>query len=174
MRKALDVKQCASKNEEHCSLKNFINMSTYSETIGNKLNDLLEKTYDAEKVFKKAAEKTKNTYLRGFFERKAKERYNFGHELKAEIKSFGQEVEKGDSMASKVHRTWMDLKAMFASDSEEAMLEEAIRGEKVAVEEYEEVLNQSELPPSTELLLKKQRNAIEVGFNNIKTLEDIK
>ena len=63
---------------------------------------------------------------------------------------------------------------MFASDSEEAMLEEAIRGEKVAVEEYEEVLNQSELPPSTELLLKKQRNAIEVGFNNIKTLEDIK
>jgi len=148
-------------------------MSTYSETIGNKLNDLLERTYDAEKGFEKAAENTKNDYLKGFFTRKAQQRYDFGHELKTEITSFGQEVEKGDSLTSKAHRAWMDVKAMFASDSEEAMLEEAIRGEKAAVEEYSEVLKETTLPPSTELILNKQKNAIEVGFNNIKTLEDI-
>lgn len=28
-------------------------MSTYTEDVGNKLNDLLEKTFDAEKGFKK-------------------------------------------------------------------------------------------------------------------------
>ena len=149
-------------------------MNTYTETIGNKLNDLLEKTYDAEKGFKKAAENIDNSYLKGFFERKAKQRYTFGHELKTEIKSFGQDVEKGDSMTSKAHRTWMDLKAMFSSNSEEAMLEEAIRGENAAVKEYKEVLNETALPQSTALLLKKQCNAIEVGFNNIKTLEDIR
>nr|WP_299169508.1 PA2169 family four-helix-bundle protein [uncultured Allomuricauda sp.] len=148
-------------------------MSTYSEIIGNKLNDLLEKTYDAEKGFKKAAEHTENSYLKGFFDRKAQQRHNFGHELKTEIKSFGQEVDKGDSITSKAHRAWMDVKAMFATNSEEAMLEEAIRGEKAAVEEYKDVLKETTLPPSTELLLNKQRNAIEVGFNNIKTLEDI-
>jgi len=148
-------------------------MNTYSETIGNKLNGLLEKTYDAEKGFKKAAENTENDYLKGFFERKAQQRYDFGHELKTEIKSFGQEVDKGDSMSSKAHRAWMDVKAMFATDSEEAMLEEAIRGEKAAIDEYNDVLKETALPSSTELLLKKQKNAIEVGFNNIKTLEDI-
>ena len=30
-------------------------MSTYTEEVGNKLNELLEKTYDAEKGFKKAS-----------------------------------------------------------------------------------------------------------------------
>jgi uncharacterized protein (TIGR02284 family) len=148
-------------------------MKTYSEKIGKKLNDLLEKTYDAEKGFKKASEHTENTYLKGFFERKAQQRYQFGHALKAEIKSFGQDVEKGDSMAAKAHRAWMDVKAMFASDSEEAMLEEALRGEKAAVEEYNEVLKETNLPPSTAKLLIKQRDTIKVGFNNMKTLEDI-
>ncbi len=55
-------------------------MSTYSETIGSKLNDLLEKTYDAEKGFEKAAENTKHSNLKAYFERKAQERYDFGHE----------------------------------------------------------------------------------------------
>ncbi len=148
-------------------------MSTYSETIGSKLNDLLEKTYDAEKGFKKAAENVENSYLKSYFERKAQERYNFGHELKSEIKSLGQEVDKGDSLTAKAHRSWMDVKALFSSDNEESMLEEAIRGEKAAVEEYADVLQETTLPPSTESILMKQRNAIEVGLNNIKTLEDL-
>lgn len=148
-------------------------MSTISETIGTKLNNLLEKTYDAEKGYEKAAENVENSYLKRFFQRKAQERYDFGHELKTEIKSFGQEVDKGDSLTSKAHRSWMDIKALFSSDNEEAMLEEAIRGEKASVEEYTDVLKETELPLSTESVLKKQRNAIETGLNNIKTLEDL-
>ena len=42
-------------------------MSTYTEEVGNKLNELLEKTYDAEKGFKKAAENTENPQLKAFF-----------------------------------------------------------------------------------------------------------
>ncbi len=148
-------------------------MSTYSETIGNKLNDLLEKTNDAQKGFKKASEHTDNSYLKGFFERKAAQRSNFGQELKTEIESFNQELEDRDSVTAKAHRVWMDVKAMFASDNEEAMLEEAIRGEKAAVAEYNEVLNQSNLPPTTQTLLNQQKRAIEAGFNTIKTIEDL-
>lgn len=149
-------------------------MGTYTETIGNKLNDLLEKTYDAEKGFKKAAENTEHARLKSYFERKSKERYDFGHELKDEIHSFGQEVDKGDSLTSKAHRAWMDVKALFSSDNEEAMLEEAIRGEKAAVEEYEEVLKETALPPSTGTLLMKQKQTIESGLSTIKRLEDLK
>jgi hypothetical protein len=35
-------------------------MSTYTDEVGEKLNDLLEKTYDAEKGIKKAAENTEH------------------------------------------------------------------------------------------------------------------
>ena len=147
-------------------------MKTYTEKIGNKLNELLEKTYDAEEGFKKAAEHTDHTYLKGYFDKKAQQRKDFGHQLKDEIKSFGQQVDKGDSFTSKVHRTWMDVKTLFASDSEEAMLEEAIRGEKAAIEEYEDVLKETTLPPSTEMLLRKQKSNIEAGLSTVKTLEN--
>ncbi|WP_036150657.1 ferritin-like domain-containing protein [Maribacter forsetii] len=149
-------------------------MSTYTEEVGEKLNELLEKTYDAEKGFKKAAENTENVQLKSFFEAKAKQRYDFGHELKAEIMSFGQEIDKGDSITGKAHRAWMDVKALFSLDNAESMLEEAIRGEKAAIEEYEEVLGDTSLPSTTATILKSQKEAIKSGLSNIKMLEDIR
>ncbi|WP_300026686.1 PA2169 family four-helix-bundle protein [uncultured Maribacter sp.] len=149
-------------------------MSTYTEEVGNKLNELLEKTYDAEKGFKKAAENTEHTQLKAFFETKAKQRYDFGHELKSEIKTFGQEIDKGDSITGKAHRAWMDVKALFSSDSAEAMLEEAIRGEKAAIEEYDDVLEDTSLPSTTATVLRSQKEAIKNGLSNIKMLEDIR
>ena len=53
------------------------------------------------------------------------------------------------------------------------MLEEAIRGEKAAVEEYEEVLKETTLPPSTETLLTKQKQTIEQTLSTVKRLEDL-
>lgn len=148
-------------------------MSTYTEEVGNKLNGLLEKTYDAEKGFKKAAENVDHSALKNYFNSKAQERYNFGHELKEELKSFGQEVDKGGSMAGTAHRAWMDVKSLFSSDDEESMLEEAIRGEKSAIEEYQDVLNETSLPSSTQRLLSAQKNQIESGLSKIRTLEDL-
>tara|TARA_R110000751_G_scaffold283971_1_gene387524 strand:+ start:213 stop:662 length:450 start_codon:yes stop_codon:yes gene_type:complete len=148
-------------------------MSTYTEEVGEKLNDLLEKTYDAEKGFKKAAENTDNPSLKSYFNGKAQQRYDFGHALKSEIKSFGQDVDQGDSLTGKAHRAWMDVKALFSSDDEEAMLEEAIRGEKASVEEYEDVLSDTSLPSSTSTLLRNQKQAIESGLSTIKSLEDL-
>lgn len=148
-------------------------MSTYTENVGNRLNDILEKTYDAEKGFKKAAENVKNPSLKSFFESKAQQRYDFGHELKNEISSFGQEIDKGDSLTGKAHRAWMDVKSFFSNDDDEAMLEEAIRGEKATIEEYDEVLQETSLPSSTASILRNQRSSIESGLSKIKRLEDL-
>jgi uncharacterized protein (TIGR02284 family) len=148
-------------------------MSTYTENISSSLNDLLEKTYDAEKGFKKAAENVDNPRLRSYFKQKADERYSFGHDLKAEIKSFGEDVDKGGSATGAVHRTWMDVKSLFSADSEESMLEEAIRGEKSAISEYEEVINDVAIPETTRSLLVSQKNQIESGLSKIKSLEDL-
>ncbi|WP_299226264.1 PA2169 family four-helix-bundle protein [uncultured Psychroserpens sp.] len=149
-------------------------MSTYTQEIGEKLNDLLEKTYDAEKGFKKAAENVEHSALKSYFNNKAQERYNFGHELKSEIKSFNQDVDKGGSLTGKAHRAWMDIKSLFSADDEESMLEEAIRGEKAAIDEYQDVLNESSLPSTTKTLLESQKNTIQNGLSNIKSLEDLR
>jgi uncharacterized protein (TIGR02284 family) len=148
-------------------------MSTYTETVAEKLNDLLEKTYDAEKGYKKAAENTDNLNLRTFFVRKSNQRKDFGHALKTEIAQFGEELDKGGSATGAVHRAWMDTKAFFSSDEAEAMLEESIRGEKAAVDEYEDVLNDTNLPSSTATVLTQQLNAIKHDLNEIKRLEDL-
>ncbi|OEK07329.1 hypothetical protein A8C32_17995 [Flavivirga aquatica] len=148
-------------------------MNTYTEKVGEKLNDLLEKTYDAEKGYMKASENVEHSALKKFFKRKATERYNFGHELKAEIKSFGHDVDKGGSLAGKVHRTWMDVKTFVSNDNAESMLEEAIRGEKSSVDEYRDVLSETSLPPSTKDVLSKQKNIIENDLSTINRLEDL-
>ena len=148
-------------------------MITYTEHVANKLNDLLEKTYDAEKGFKKASENVDNPSLKAYFKNKAQERYNFGHELKTEIRSFNQDIDKGGSATGTMHRAWMDVKSLFSADNEESMLEEAIRGEKAAVNEYEEVLSETSLPLSTKSILQSQKNIINEGLAKINLLEDI-
>ncbi|WP_047418366.1 PA2169 family four-helix-bundle protein [Cellulophaga sp. Hel_I_12] len=146
-------------------------MSTYTETIGKKLNNLLEKTYDAEKGYKKAAEKTENRLLKTFFTNKSQQRYDFGHQLKTEITSFGQKVDKGGSITAAAHRAWIDVKSLFASDDKEAILEEVIRGEKAAIDDYKDVLSETNLPPSTTTLLTQQMNQIQLALSKEKIME---
>ncbi|XLS30574.1 ferritin-like domain-containing protein [Flavobacteriaceae bacterium M23B6Z8] len=149
-------------------------METITEKLSEKLNDLLEKTYDAEKGFKKAAENVEHAGLKAYFEEKADQRYNFGHELKKEIRAIGGEVDKGGSAMGTAHRTWMDIKAFLSLDSEESMLEEAIRGEKAAIDDYEDVLEEATLPPSTKAIITSQKLMIQNGLSNIKKMEDLR
>lgn len=144
---------------------------SYSEEVSGMLNELLEKNYDAEKGYKLAADKVKKKNLQAFFAERAQERYDFGHELKSEIRNFGENPDKGSSLAGDAHRSWMNLKASLSNDKDEVVLEEAIRGEKAAVEEYEKVLRNSEIPASTGNILMKQKNAIVAALNEVKTLE---
>lgn len=50
------------------------------DKIISKLNELLEKNYDAEKGYKKAAEDIKNAQLQDFLQSHSQQRYDFGHE----------------------------------------------------------------------------------------------
>lgn len=148
-------------------------MSTYSEKIGNELNLLLTRTYDAEKGYQNAAEDTKSERLKAFFKQKAAERYTIGHELKREIESFGQDIDKGGSTLGSIHRAWMDLKSKIASNNEEAVLEEVITGEKKAIGDYQALIENNDLPSTTKLLLQTQMKKIKEGLAVIKKLEEV-
>ncbi|OUS14395.1 hypothetical protein A9Q93_08175 [Nonlabens dokdonensis] len=145
----------------------------YTKEVSQKLNDLLTKNYDAEAGYKLAKEQVDSTRLQNFFDTQAQERYNFGHELKEEIRSYGEEVDKGTSLKGDAHRAWMNLKSTFTSDNEEAILEEAIRGEKTAVEEYNSVISETTLPPSTKNILTKHRDEILNSLIRVTAMEEI-
>ena len=150
-------------------------MKTYTEEVGNKLNNLLEKNYDAEKGYTTASNNATSAVLTNFFERKAAQRKEFADQLKTELASIAQEPTTSGSIAGVAHRTWMNTKAMFSSDNDEAMLEEAIRGEKASIEDYNDVLNSSiSLPYSIQNILSGQKNTIVNDTLTIKRLEDLK
>lgn len=145
----------------------------YTEEMSNKLNELLEKNYDAEKGYKKAAENVENTKLKQFFNEQSEQRNSFGHELKSEIKNYGEDPDKGGSTKGALHRTWMDIESAFSSNNEETILEEVQRGEKAAIEEYNEVINDTTLPPTTQQILTKHRDNIQNAWQSAKNFENV-
>lgn len=126
----------------------------------NKLNQLLEKNYDAEKGYREAADNTKNELLQNLLKNEAEKRKDFGIKIKDEIAKIGGMPDKGNSQASKVHRTWMDVRAALAPNTDEAIIKECRRGEKNAIEEYEDVLKESELTVSSRKVVQQQREDI--------------
>ncbi|WP_010134075.1 ferritin-like domain-containing protein [Ochrovirga pacifica] len=148
-------------------------MKTAQEVITEKLETLLVRTHDAEKGFEKAAENTDHLALKKYFTTKSSQRKDFANELIDEIKRLGGDFDKSGSVQGSVHRAWMDFKSYFSNDDAEAMLEEAITGEKKAVKDYKEVIYDTSVPPSITEILQKQVAKIESGLDTIKTLEDL-
>lgn len=144
--------------------------SKNKETV-NLLNDLLERNYDAENGYKKAAEDAKSPVLKEFFRDYAGQRYTFGHELKEEIKRLGGEPDKGTSAAGTLHRTWIDIKTALSTDKDETVVEECIRGEKAALNDYEDVLKKSELSMASREVIQRQHDKIQSAVNRLNQIE---
>lgn len=149
-------------------------MGIFSENTESKLNGLLEKSYDAEKGFRKAAENVESSSIRNFFLAKADERLQYRNEIKTELTANGCKIkEDSGSLTGTIHRAWMDTKSLFSSDNEESMLEEVRNGEKAALDDYNDVLEDNQLPPTTVNILKAQRNAIKRSYEKADYLEEI-
>jgi uncharacterized protein (TIGR02284 family) len=86
---------------------------------------------------------------------------------------YGQIPEDSGSFKGTMHRNWMSLKSTFTSNNEEAILEEAIKGEEASLEEYDKLLKENNLPPTIDSLIAKHRNAIQAAINTEKVHEEL-
>lgn len=145
----------------------------YSEKISNRLNELLIKNYDAEKGYLNSIENVDSDRLKMFFKRRASERSKFAKELRTEILQYGEIPEDSGSLKGTMHRNWMTLKSTFSSNDEEAVLEEAIRGEKASLEVYNDLIKERDLPPSIDALLVKHKSAIQSAINTEMMKEEL-
>lgn len=142
--------------------------------IEDGLNDIIQKNEDAVKGYEKAAENAENVGLKSYFQNKAVERRNFLVELKAAAPALETREEVDGSATGSMHRAWMDVKAFFSGDNDESMLEEAIKGDKAAVEEYNDVLSDTHLPIEAASIIRRQRDWIKQDLEKIRTMEDVR
>ncbi|GAB3558087.1 ferritin-like domain-containing protein [Spirosoma fluminis] len=137
---------------------------TVKETRGeilDALNRLLTRNHDAEKGYQEASENVKDNELKSLFMAQSRQRAEFAMELDREIRALGGEPDNGTSLAADLHRAWINVKATFASDDDKATVQECQRGDQDAIENYNSVLQETDLVASTRELLLRQKQSID-------------
>ncbi len=135
----------------------------------DQLNNVLTRNFDAIEGYDLAAENSDNPTMETFFKRHANTRRRFAEELANEIEILGgQPVDSGSFKAS-LHRTWMNIKDLISSNETEKMIEEAIRGEEAAIEEYNTILdNETPNPARVNEILRSQSTDVTSALTTLR------
>ncbi len=147
-----------------------------TEKISNKLNELLIENYDAEKGYLNAVKNVENKGLISFFTECSEDRSKFASQLRTQILNLGETPKESGSFKGTMHRNWMDFETIFTTNDQTAILDEVVRGEKASLEDYNEVITETEIPKNIKTVLISHRNTIENTIkntiNNVPKLEE--
>ena len=135
------------------------------------LNNLVETCKDGEEGFRKAAENVKGSDLKTLFNEYAQQRQKFASELQMEVSRIGGEATTGGSVSGAVHRGWMDIKGAFTGKDDHTILEEAERGEDVAIKSYQDALGK-DLPSDLRSVVDRQYQIVQQAHRNVRSLRD--
>ena len=136
------------------------------------LQELLEKNYDAEKDYKTARERAKNATLKEFFKKQAVRKNHFATEIDNQLHSLNEHPKDSGSTLGELNRTWINLKTSLGKDTDKALLEECLRGEKNSVEEYESKLRKSNFPAKIEEVLRRHLVEIRESISEMKSMKE--
>ncbi|WP_409298463.1 ferritin-like domain-containing protein [Pseudomonas sp. KCJK8993] len=104
------------------------------------LNSLIETSKDGQEGFKTCAEDIQHPELKALFIKRSTDCAAAAAELQSVVRSMGGDPETSTSVSGDLHRRWVDLKSMVTGKDEEAVLNEAERGENHALKAYKEAL----------------------------------
>ena len=135
------------------------------------LNKLIEICKDGNKGYKDAADHIDNDELKTILYRFSQQRALFEAELEGEVRNLGGHPESTSTALGGVHRAWIDLKAAFQSKDHENILEECKRGDKAAVQVYEEALK-APIPDFIKEKVKEQFTLIKGAIMQLDEFEE--
>lgn len=135
------------------------------------LNDLIEICKDGQDGFRDAAENVRHADLKTLFSKYSLQRSKFAGDLQQHVISLGEQPEKSSSVASAIHRGWIDLKSAFSKGSDHAILAECERGEDLAVAAYHDAL-ESDLPANLRDTISAQCVAVQAAHDDIRDRRD--
>ncbi len=139
-----------------------------NKDIVNELNNLITTCQDAEDGFQHAAQNAEDPGLKTWFQQVATVRATARADLQRTVEQLGEQHEDDGSILASMHRTWMDIKNTFTDQDDETILNETIRGDKSALEIYEERL-EKDLPAPIKEVLHKQHAQVQQTINRMET-----
>lgn len=147
-------------------------MNTNNKGI-NGLQELLQKNYDAVNGYKQVMQKTENKPLKKWLSNQAAQRSEFATQIDKKLRAINQAPIEGGSSLAALHRTWIDVKTAVKPNTDEAILQECVRGEKASVSEYEAKIESDNYTGELNTLLVNQLGQIKSTLNVVKSLEDL-
>lgn len=144
---------------------------TMKDLIGI-LNRLVETSKDGEYGFRTSAEHLCRMETRQLFMARAEECRRAASELQAMVAELGGSAEDGGTTTGALHRGWVAVKSKLAGYTDLAILEEAERGEDVAMARYREALEDPQLTPAARLLVERQYEGVKRNHMQVRTLRD--
>jgi uncharacterized protein (TIGR02284 family) len=136
------------------------------------LNTLIEINHDRIEGYRTAAEETDVADLSEFFLQFSATSHKCNNELTAEVIRLGGTPLEGTRMTGKLHRVWMDFKALITGKSRDSILSSCEYGDETALETYDDVLKNSDedLGFVQHAMLKSQRAMIQMDYNKVKNM----
>lgn len=150
-------------------------MTDTNKEVISVLNDLIEFSKDGEKGFKTCAEDVKRTDLKSYFAQRSSDCAAAAAELQQHVRSLGGDPETSTSLSGDMHRGWVNLKAMVTGKDEEAILNEAERGEDHALKAYKEALEKlAKVAPASAAysLVERQYHGVQRNHDQVKVLRN--
>jgi uncharacterized protein (TIGR02284 family) len=135
------------------------------------LNDLIETSKDGEYGFETAAEYLKNPQTKELFLSRAVQCREAARELRSLVLEMGGDAQDSGSISGAMHRGWVSVKGRLAGFSDEAILDEVERGEDIALERYQDALEDS-LPPKVRACVEKQFQGVKFSHDRVRSLRD--
>lgn len=150
--------------------QNVTNDTQVDGLLVNSLNDLLQINRDSVEGYKLAAEHISSKQLKDKFFELIELRKAVVRELTLLVTKHGGEPEESGKLAGIFHRAWINIKSAV-TNSDEAILNECILGEKTLKDAYGEILiRRSVFNFSDEILQLLETQAEQVG-NTIRQLK---
>lgn len=135
------------------------------------LKDLVECCKDGEYGFRECAEQAKRQDLKSMFLQRADDCRRGAQELNDCIRQYGGSTEDGGSAMGAMHRGWVSIKSKLTSYDDNAVLEEAERGEDNAKARYTKAL-QKNLPADVRQIVERQFQGVQRNHDQVKMLRD--
>ena len=146
-------------------------MTMNNETVLDKLQYLLGTLRDGEKGFADAAEHATDPQLKTLFTERSGQRARLAAEVEAHIARLGDKPREGGSVGAALHRTWLNVRDALTGRDDYQVVAEAERGEDVAVENYQDVLKETELPADVRSFVEGQYAKVKASHDQIRDMK---
>jgi len=146
-----------------------------AEIVSNQLaivHKLIETCRDGQAGYLEAAEAARNDELKAFFSDRAMERARFAGELERIARHFGDlHPDVGTSLASTVHRAWIDLKHRLGA-GDGSVLSSVETGESNAKAQYQQALA-GELTADLRQIIERQAESVSIAYSQVHALRSM-